>query len=301
MLNATHTAGINVVTGNKPNLTDSDGLLITEHYPDAYWTLWPTSSLDFDGSVYNIAYTCTNGMVGLSQPDKIRAIRRTGSAAQYQWELAGTYVPTTGDNQSPTVARNGLTGYSEFGLGYSPIVLPVNLTAFTGLRTTNGNLLRWSSSAEINFSHYGLQQSIDARQWTEIAKMNGRGGNFSQDYSFTHAKATGINHYRLLMVDLDGSARFSHIVTIRGSEPVTGVVTAVYERATGHILLQSNGGVFAQGTQARVTDVHGRMLTQMALPQTNRAVLGTGYLPGGVYLIQLQEANNRQVLKVFAE
>ncbi len=171
-LRVSHTAGADVAGGAAPNLTDTDGTAITQAYTDAYWTVTPTAAVN---GTFSVSYTCTNCNIGDSSPDKIRAMRR--STAADAWTLPGTIVATTGNNVSPTVGRSGLTGFSQYGIGFNPVVLlPVRLKAFTGVSTAQGNVLSWVSSSEVNFSHYSIERSSDGRSFAAIGRVAGKGG-----------------------------------------------------------------------------------------------------------------------------
>lgn len=294
-----HFGGAGVVSGNKPNITDVDGVEIKEYFANAAWMVTaPVAepSPTYFGT-FNVSYTCNNCVVGLSNPDKIRGIRRASIDAD--WVAPGEIIPTTGSNVSPTVGRSGLTGFSQYAIGYNPIILPVRLKTFTGSRTASGNRLSWVSSSEINFSHYELQRSTDSRSWEQIVRINGSGGTFDKTYSHLDQKATGLNYYRLHMVDNDGSSRFSHIVTLKGSEQVAGTIVAAYQPGMQHIILQHNGGGFAAGTQARIADINGRILTQQVIGNTNIHYLQTGRLAAGVYMVQVQQGNEQETIKVW--
>lgn len=297
MLAVRHYAATGIITGPQPNLTDGDGTQITLYYANAYWDAGFTS----DGGstnhgTFSVSYTCTDCQVGHIKPEKIRALRRPNAGGA--WSLPGTMIATSGNNTSPTVGRSGLTGFSHYALGYNAEVLPLNLHSFAGERIVAGNRLTWVSSREENFSHYELEKSPDSRTYTRIALINGRGGNFNETYSYTDPKATGINHYRLRMVDKDGSARFSHIVTLKGDEPVTGDIVVSYIKSTQSIMLQHGGDGFTRGTSARVMDLNGRVLLQRTLDASKIQYLQAGFMASGVYLVQLSGPNGNETIKV---
>jgi hypothetical protein len=294
LLNVRHVAGAGIVTGPQPNLTDADGLNITQYFADAYWDVNTRTQVN---GTFDVSYTCNNCNIGLSNLDKIRAIRRVNDIGE--WSAPGDIIITTGSNESPTVGRSGLTAFSQFGLGFNPVVLPVRLKTFTGIRSTSGNLLSWTSSSEVNFSHYELQRSADSRNWSSIARIDGMGGQTERSYSHTDQKATGLIYYRLNMVDKDGSNRYSHIVSLKGTEPDKAMITAVYQPGSLRILLSHRGTGFTQGSQARITDINGRVLTQQALGDATVQYLNTGYLPKGVYLVQVQQAMEQETIKVW--
>lgn len=297
LLAVRHYGGSNAVTGAQPNLTDGDGTKVTQYYGNAYWQAGFTpEGISSNHGTFTASFTCTSCQVGLTNPDKIRAIRRPDAVGA--WSLPGSLVATTGTNMSPTVGRSGLTGFSQFALGYDPVVLPLRLKSFTGERTVSGNRLTWVSSREENFSHFALESSPDSRNFSQIAMVNGRGGNFDQTYTHLDPKAAGLTYYRLRMVDKDGSDRYSHIVILKGDEPLAGYIAASFVKSTQSILLQHGGDGFVRGTTARLVDLNGRVLTQRTLDTSKIQYLQAGFLASGVYLVQISGPNGNETIKV---
>jgi hypothetical protein len=289
-LQVSHSAGANVVGGAAPNLTDTDGTAITQAYTDAYWTVTPTAA---ENGTFSISYTCTNCNIGDSNLDRIRAMRR--STAADAWTLPGAIVATTGSNVSPTVGRSGLTGFSQYGIGFDPIVLlPVRLKVFTGVSTAQGNVLSWVSSSEVNFSHYNIERSSDGRSFAAIGRVAGKGGHSGDTfYSFTDVEAAGTQYYRLHMVDRDGTASYSSVVKLSRGKAPQGVQVH-YAAATQSIWLQHPGNGFAAGAQLRLTDAGGRVILQQKLQPQRLQYVATPGLAAGVYFVSVVEKTGAQ-------
>jgi len=288
-LQVSHTAGAGVAGGTAPNLTDTDGLTITEAYTDAYWTATPTAATN---GTFSVSYTCTNCNIGDSNPDKIRAMRRTTGADA--WTLPGAIVATTGNNVSPTVGRSGLTGFSQYGIGYNPVVLlPVRLRAFAGVSTPQGNVLNWISSSEVNFSHYSIERSDDGRRFAAIGRVAGRGGSADAHYTFTDAQAAGTQYYRLHMVDKDGTGSYSAVVKLSSSKALQGVQVQ-YVAAAQSIWLQHPGNGFAPGAQLRLTDANGRVILHQKLQAQRLQYVAAPGLAVGVYFVSVVEKTGAQ-------
>ena len=145
------------------------------------------------------------------------------------------------------------------------------------------------------------ERSDDSRNFTMIARVNGRQGNFDQAYRYADQKATGLIYYRLRLVDKHGSAAYSHIVSLKCDEPMKANSTAVFEKSTQRILLQHGGDGFLPGTQARLLDMNGRMLTTVRLAAAKVQYLQTGFLAKGVYLVQLAGKQGNETLKVMVQ
>lgn len=102
---------------------------------------------------------------------------------------------------------------------YCDITLPVTLLNFKGKRNNKVNYLTWSTSMELNNSHFILEKSIDGKSFTAIGTITGKGStSIQQDYSFTdYEPYDGINYYRLKQIDFNGTITFSKVIQIRFS------------------------------------------------------------------------------------
>lgn len=93
-------------------------------------------------------------------------------------------------------------------------VLPVSLTEFfSSINQENEVTLLWSTSAEVNTSHFEIQYSKNGIDFTTIGQRAATGQSTTgNNYLFTQKIADyGFHYYRLKMIDLDQSFRFSSI------------------------------------------------------------------------------------------
>lgn len=104
-------------------------------------------------------------------------------------------------------------------LGCTPIVLPVEITSFTGSRNGINNLLKWQVESETDNDYYLLEttQNPGADNWSLVEKVYSKGNTtHGQVYtSVHHAVLKGINYYRLTQVDKNGQQRvYNELVVI---------------------------------------------------------------------------------------
>jgi hypothetical protein len=99
-------------------------------------------------------------------------------------------------------------------------VLPVILTNFSGRKLPNSNLLEWTTGTEINSQVFVVERGNDGMAFAEIGRVVAAGNsNTLRNYNLTDAKfEAGKNFYRLKMIDLDGSFRYSRVVLIDNSK-----------------------------------------------------------------------------------
>ena len=95
--------------------------------------------------------------------------------------------------------------------------LPITLLNFTGTKNNNSVLLTWKTANEINTSHFAVQRSLDAVDFTDIKIVPATPGSVTKTYNFADnvaaIKAPKI-YYRLQMVDKDGKFEMSKVVSV---------------------------------------------------------------------------------------
>lgn len=285
-------------TGSLNPLTDADGVETTLLFENASWDMTGGLGLESGNTgTYNVSYTCTNCNVGASNAAQIKPLRTLQAGGSWNYPSApvpGNLVATTGTNASPVLGRLNVVSYGSYGIGLNDAVLPVRLQSFAGVRTPHGNQLTWTSTLEENFSHYNLQRSGNGIEWSTIARIQGRGGRFTQHYQHMDNAAPGTQSYRLEMNDADGSRRYSKVVTIQGNAPLQGAHTMQYLSGARQLLLQHSTGGYAPGTQLQVMDMNGRILSRHALAQQPIQHISMQHCAAGIYLITIAEPGGKQ-------
>lgn len=113
--------------------------------------------------------------------------------------------------------------YNEFLPVSSMGSLPVRLMSFTAEKSGDkDSQLNWVTATESNSSYFGIERSFDKINWQPVGKVNAAGNSqLILNYQFTDKNVTnGITsgnvtaYYRLKMVDLDGSFKYSPIQSV---------------------------------------------------------------------------------------
>ncbi len=94
--------------------------------------------------------------------------------------------------------------------------LPLNLLSFNGKAHEKTIDLFWNTMNEVNVAEFEIQRATDAIDFRTIGTTPASGNSEDiQHYTFTdHDPVTGMNYYRLKMVDQDGSFRYSPKISI---------------------------------------------------------------------------------------
>ncbi len=108
--------------------------------------------------------------------------------------------------------------YQDYDITICPATtLSVNLLSFTGTKSGDNNLLKWSTLGENSGQYFDLEHSSDGTNFAKITTMMPQGtGSTQKDYNFLHQNIQGkVAYYRLKTFNADGSFKQSEIVVIR--------------------------------------------------------------------------------------
>jgi uncharacterized protein (TIGR02145 family) len=109
--------------------------------------------------------------------------------------------------------------------------LPVELTSFIASLINNRVNLNWNTATEINAASFEVEKKMhNNNNWQKIGSVNASGNSSSsKHYAFSDKKInTGKYNYRLKMVDLDGSYKYSNIVNLEVTPPAKFELSNAY-------------------------------------------------------------------------
>lgn len=93
-------------------------------------------------------------------------------------------------------------------------ILPVKLLSFAGNKNNNKVDLKWVAE-ETNTNHYEVERSANGREFTKIAEVAAANNGRQQMYTAAdELPLSGINYYRLKMVDNDNSRTYSRVIQV---------------------------------------------------------------------------------------
>lgn len=184
-----------------------------------------------------------------------------------------------------------VTGFSGFFAKTTLFALPLNLISFTAIKETEGNLLQWSTAAEVNTDHFEIQSSADAKNFIKIATVDAAG---SGDDQYTYNDRTsygGTIYYRLKMSDLDGTYTYSKIISLTGQ----GDLAAIYPNPVGALVtFRVNDGLLK--TTANLYDITGRLIQRVVITAYKQQI-NTKSLASGLYILKFADGTAERFLK----
>ena len=195
----------------------------------------------------NIPNTIEAACVQLVDPDL------TPQPVRYQITI------TTGPRQ----IANGILTFDDFSTGGAQAALPVELRMFEARRNNNSVGLQWETASETNVRGFEVQRKSGDGSFQTIGVVASKspGGTSSTPlrYTFTdlNNNNSGVNQYRIKMIDLDGRSKLSLIRTVNGLNENARIL--IYPNPAGSVPLN----VVFPNTAPRditVTDVNGRVV-----------------------------------------
>ncbi|RYY61253.1 MAG: T9SS type A sorting domain-containing protein [Chitinophagaceae bacterium] len=196
----------------------------------------------------------------------------------------------------PAYRENGMNMY-EWMLGYSRDmdVLPVKLSWFEASTEKLNNRIKvnlsWQTAVETDNSHFIIERSADGLNYTSIGQVASQYGTEGGAYHLSDlSPGSGINYYRLLQVDADGS------VTVLGTRsldtglnrntpslsiypnPVTDAITFLLDN-------EQQGRMFTRIVNAGGAVISTRYFDKAT--RVHRSTLQTAALQPGFYVLEV--------------
>lgn len=172
-------------------------------------------------------------------------------------------------------------------------VLPATLQSFTGTAGIGFNQLRWNSLTEINTQSYFIEYSSNGTSFTRVGQVAATGIATGSSYEFKHSGAqSGTVYYRLAITDVDGSVRYSEVITLNSHN---GAAIKIWPNVISNGLLQVETSETIQ--QFELINSNGAVVfRQRNLNSTGRFSTNLPALSSGIYLVRFFVNN-----KIFKE
>ncbi len=270
----------NFVTGMTPCFSPAAGYTLAGATANSWYGFNLTSSFPYNP---NLSLVVEIKVQSGSPGGSLNNLRLTNGTTPQR--LYGAFSSSTATNA---------TGKLNFGFNMIPTPLPVSLTRFDGFKELKADILKWTTTCEINNAGFNVQHATDGIHFSTIENVSSKApnGNCSTSiaYEVTNAKpAIGHNYYRLEQIDIDGRTSIhSNIVhlfrTMDGSSFV-----AYPNPSKSLVTLDMNMNDFSNLT-INITDMNGRMVKQVktnAQPGANQIPVDLYQLRSGNYMLQV--------------
>ena len=207
------------------------------------------------------------------------------------WIKNGT-TPITISNDVATITTSE---FSEWTVGDQNNPLPVELISFFGNWNAKAEQvdLAWLTQTEKDNSHFVVERSQDQKEWLAVGSVQGRGTTYALTrYSFADPSApTGLNYYRLVQVDYNGTATKSYTIAVQVGTASTN--WRMYPNPTYNNLTLEAFGVEGNDVSLSINDMLGRnVLAEQVRVNVGGQVLhrvSMQHLATGMYVVKVTD------------
>ncbi len=179
--------------------------------------------------------------------------------------------------------------------------LPVELLAFSGIEEEKYNRLIWETASEINSSHFEIEKSETNIDFKRINIVKAKEfSNTITTYQYDDPELTPLSYYRLKMVDLDGSYKYSNTISLK-RELINGF-TRIYPNPTqGQITVHANIPKDTEGI-IEVYNIVGKLFKSENINSDFQGIvqknIDLSNLPKGSYILRLKNMNDVKSITV---
>lgn len=172
-------------------------------------------------------------------------------------------------------------------LGTCEFLLPLDLIAFDGNISENGNQLNWTTANEIDIKEFIIESSENGETFSVIGAVDAVGNTVSNtNYEFIDdIKVVGQNYYRLKIVNNDHTFTYSKIILIEDKftntiklfpNPVTDYATLIFSNNCNNCNIQ-------------IYSANGKVIEHLAVSVSDQQHLeiNTQNLQPGFYVISI--------------
>ncbi|MEO5593731.1 MAG: T9SS type A sorting domain-containing protein [Chitinophagaceae bacterium] len=250
--------------------------------PYEYWIVNKIS-----GGTANIDMNWDNTKIAM--PNYPLADIRVASYIAGNWtQVGGTATGSTATTGAISSAT--LSSFGSFAFGSITVSLPVTLVQFSAYRNNGNAVVSWTTSDEINVSHYEVQRSDDGILFYIIGNVTARNVAALQQYEFTDTKALKeITYYRLRSVDTDGKAKLSKVVLVNYNNLTDKYLTIVNPAHSSiHVTAKNISGVF----EYRINTLAGQTVQQGPVKIAAAGFVDINLpasIKNGLYILQIQK------------
>ncbi|MFM7774048.1 MAG: T9SS type A sorting domain-containing protein, partial [Candidatus Kapaibacterium sp.] len=204
------------------------------------------------------------------------------------------HLPRTTVNQGSERIMRAIIEFIERSQG---VVVPVELVAFDAQRSGSDVRVAWETASEKNSSHFDVERAAVTMagkgSFTTVRTVAAQGtSTTSKDYMVVDANVSQASawSYRLKMVDLDGSSRYSQEVLVASeTAPSTLTVAPNPASTTTNVTVELVGSGM---TEVTLVDMNGRTVATIAqadLSGKQHFTLNTDAFASGSYTVVVKQ------------
>lgn len=160
--------------------------------------------------------------------------------------------------------------------------VPIKLGSFTAARQDNEVLLTWESYTEVNAEKYIIERKTNG-DYAIVAEITAANDVAGKRYTYSDLNThNGVSQYRLKMVDIDGTYKYSEIRAV-GANTGLGEITIFPNptKGSGKVTLTDVNPAH----EVQIFDHSGRMVKRVNMSHAN--TIDVSSLQNGMYMLRI--------------
>lgn len=182
--------------------------------------------------------------------------------------------------------------------------LPVVLSYFDVVDEECNAIVKWRTETEINSQEFIIQKTTDGYTWTDTKQVAAAGNSSSAiDYSINDGPVSGLEYFRLKMIDIDGQFKYSPIVSLQTScSEEIGFITFP-NPVNSNLFIQFSSTLSGDATVKVINPLGQQEMSSVVtnISADNTTELDLSGLPDGVYFLTISiagRATTRTIVKI---
>lgn len=184
-------------------------------------------------------------------------------------------------------------------------LLPITMEYLKGSSSPGKNYLNWKATCTSTKAAFEIQRSVDGIHFRSIGNTEGDYLRCQQPFDFTDNNPfTGINYYRIKMIDIDGKASYSTIIALLNKKSGFEIVNLLPNPVTNGKAILNITSAQKQQMNIMVTDALGRSVyavSQTAIAGATQVEMNFSNLSTGVYTITINTGEGERKLTRFVK
>ena len=260
-------------------------------------TLTPTAGLDVAAYLFQACANLTG--TSLECANDLGA----GGEETFTYTIAPGIVGNRGGSNRAAVdvilvVKTAGTG--TFTVDLAGAALPIVIGDITAYEAGATNMVEWTTVSEINAGMMEIQTSADGYSWKTIGERKPQGSSSKESfYSYTDESPAPMSYYRLKLIDLDGSFKYSDVVNVKRSKAkylVNGVYPSPTQSTFTIDMIAENDGK----ATVSVINLVGRTVLSSNMSfnyGANKLEVDISNLPAGTYLINFLDNQGNKFIE----
>ena len=167
-------------------------------------------------------------------------------------------------------------------------LLPLRLVTFTANKEGSYNILKWTTSQEMNAAYTSIERSSNGNEFIGIGRISANNNLLTSQYSFIDANPLpAVSYYRLKFIDKDGRYEYSPVRIVKNNK---GFAVSIYPNPAKNMLSLYFKTAQAKQVSVTILNTEGQFVQQSAfLIAMGTAVksLNISRLSKGSYYLQI--------------